>query len=63
MIKSLVILFLIKLFAQKDIFSALACEKKKYLLEIKESLLIKRDKKSLNRNINSASLHLFDKVS
>ena len=33
------------------------------LLEIKESLLIMRDKPSLNRNINSAPLHPFDKVS
>ena len=44
-------------------FSVLAHENKKYLLEIKESLLIIRDKRSLNRNINSASLYLFDKVS
>ena len=34
-----------------------------YLLEIKESLLIMRNKPSLNRNINSAPLYLFDKVS
>ena len=46
-----------------DNFSVLAHENKKYLLEIKESLLIMRDKPSLNRNINSAPLHLFDKVS
>ena len=46
-----------------DNFSVLAQENKKYLLEIKESLLIMRDKPSLNRNINSASLYLFDKVS
>ena len=46
-----------------DIFSILAHENKKHLLEIKESLLIMRDKPSLNRNINSAPLHLFDKVS
>ena len=38
-----------------DNFSVLAHENKKYLLEIKESLLIIRDKPSLNRNIN---LHL-----
>ena len=44
-------------------FSVLAYENKKYLLEIKESLLIMRDKPSLNRNINSAPLYLFDKVS
>ena len=46
-----------------DNFSVLAYESKKYLLEIKESLLIMRDKPSLNRNINSAHLYLFDKVS
>ena len=46
-----------------DNFSVLAYENKKYLLEIKESLLIMRDKPSLNRNINSAPLYLFDKVS
>ena len=44
-------------------FSVLAHENKKYLLEIKESLLIMRDKPSLNRKINSAPLYLFDKVS
>ena len=46
-----------------DNFSVLAHENKKYLLEIKESLLIMRDKPSLNRNINSAPSYLFDKVS
>ena len=46
-----------------DNFSVLAYENKKYLLEIKESLLIMKDKPSLNRNINSAPLYLFDKVS
>ena len=46
-----------------DNFSVLAYENKKYLLEIKESLLIMRDKPSLNRNSNSAPLYLFDKVS
>ena len=46
-----------------DNFSVLAHEYKKYLLEIKESLLIMRDKPSLNRNINSSPLYLFDKVS
>ena len=40
-----------------DNFSILAHENKKYLLEVKESLLIMRKKPSLNRNINSASLH------
>ena len=46
-----------------DNFSILAHENKKFLLEIKESLLIMRDKPSLNRNISSAPLYLFDKVS
>ena len=45
-----------------DNFSVLAHENKKYLLEIKESLLIMRDKPSLNRNINSAPLYLFDNL-
>ena len=44
-------------------FRVLAHENKKHLLEIKETLLIMRDKPSLNRNINSAPLYLFDKVS
>ena len=44
-------------------FSVLAHENKKYLLEIKESLLNMRDKPSLNKDINSAPLYLFDKVS
>ena len=35
-----------------DNFSVLARENKKYLLEIKERLLIMRDKPSLNRIIN-----------
>ena len=39
-----------------DNFSILARENKKYLLEIEESLLIMRDKLSLNRNINFAPL-------
>ena len=46
-----------------DNFSIFAHENKRYLLEIKESLLIMRDKPSLNRNINSAPLYLIDKVS
>ena len=46
-----------------DSFSIIARENKNYLLEIKESLRIMRDKLSLNRNINSAPLQLFDKVS
>ena len=35
---------------------------KKYLLQIKESLLIKSDQPVLNKNISSAKLHLFDTV-
>ena len=46
-----------------DNFSVLAHKNKKYLLEIKENLLIMRDKPSLNKNINSAPLYLFDKIS
>ena len=46
-----------------DNFRVLAHENKKYLLEIKENLLIMRDKPSLHRNINYAPLYLFDKVS
>ena len=45
-----------------DNFSVSAHENRKYLLEIKDSLLIMRDKPPLNRNINSP-LYLFDKVS
>ena len=44
-------------------FAILVHENKKVLLEIKESLLIMRDKPSINRNISSAPLYLFDKVS
>ena len=43
-------------------FSILTRENKKFLLELKESLLIMRDKPSLNRNITSAALYLFGKV-
>ena len=46
-----------------DNFSILAHENRKLLLQIKESRLIMRDKRSLNRNISSAPLYLFDKVS
>ena len=45
-----------------DNFSILAHENKKFLLEIKESLLRMTDK-PINRNISSAPLYLFDKVS
>ena len=43
-------------------FSVLTKENKKLLLELKESFLIMRYKPSLNRNIISAPLYLFDKV-
>ena len=42
-------------------FSVLTKQNKKFLLELKESLLIMRDK-PLNRNVRSALLYLFDKV-
>ena len=34
-----------------------------FLLEIKENLLIMRDKPSQNRNISSAPLYQFDRLS
>ena len=43
-------------------FSILTLDNSKFLLELKESLLILRDKPSLNRNITSAPLYLFDKA-
>ena len=43
-------------------FSILVHKKKKFLLELKESLLIMRDKPSLNRNLTSATLYLFDRA-
>ena len=45
-----------------DEFTILAHGNKKYLLEIKESLLIKRNQPVLNKNISSAMLHLFNMV-
>ena len=45
--------------ASYDDFSILTRESKKILLELKESLLIMRDKPYLNRNITSAVLCLF----
>ena len=50
------------LYDHYDGFSILTRENKKFLLESKESLLIMRDEPSLNRNITSAPLHLFDKA-
>ena len=43
-------------------FNILARETKKFVLEIKENLIM-RDKPSLNRNISSVPLYLFDRVS
>ena len=43
-----------------DEFSILAHGNNRFVLEIKESLLIKRDKPVLNKNISSARLFLFD---
>ena len=48
--------------ASYDDFSILTRENKKFLLELKGSLLIMRDKPSLNRNSTSAPLYLFDRV-
>ena len=45
-----------------DEFTILAHGNKKYFLEIKESLLIKHDQPVLNKNIGSATLHLFDPI-
>ena len=42
--------------------SVLTEENKKFLLELKETLLIMREKSSLNKNIRSVPLDLFDKV-
>ena len=43
-------------------FTILANGNKKYLLEIKERLLSKRDEPLPNKNISSATLHLFDTI-
>ena len=45
-----------------DDFIILAEGTSKFLLEIKESLIIKRDKPILNKNLSSAPLFLLDKV-
>ena len=42
-------------------FTILGHGTNKFLLEIKESLLIKRDNQVLNKNISSTLLFLFDK--
>ena len=43
-------------------FSILTSENKAFLLELNESLSIMRDKRSLNRNITSVPLYLFDRA-
>ena len=43
-------------------FSVLCYDNKKYLLELKESLLIMRDRPSMNQNVPSAPLYLFEWV-
>ena len=43
-------------------FSVLTKENKKSLLELKESILIMKEKPSLNRNIISAPLYQFEKI-
>ena len=43
-------------------FSVLCHENKKYLLELKESLLIMRDRPSINLSVRSTSLYLFEWV-
>ena len=43
-------------------FSVITKKNKTFLLELKESLLIMRDKPSLNRKIRSTPLCLFDRV-
>ena len=48
--------------ASYDDFSIVTRDNSKFLLELKESLLILRDKPSLNRNITSAPLYLFNKA-
>ena len=45
-----------------DEFTILAHGNKTYLLEIKESLLVKCNQPFLNKNIRSATLRLFDTV-
>ena len=48
--------------ASYDNFSILTRQNKTFLLELKESLLIIRDKQSLNMNITSTQLYLFDRA-
>ena len=48
--------------ASYDDWNILTRENKRFLLELKESLLIMRGKPYLNRNITSAPLYLIDKA-
>ena len=48
--------------ASYDDFSILTRENKKFLLELKESLLIMRHNPYLNKNIALGPLYLFDKA-
>ena len=48
--------------SSSDEFTILANGNKTYLLQVKESLLVKWDQRVLNKNISSATLHLFDTV-
>ena len=43
-----------------DSFSVLTKENRKFVLQLKEKLLIMKGKPSLNRNIRSAPLYLFN---
>ena len=43
-------------------FCILTVKNKKFLLELRESLLLLRDKPCLNRNITLAALYLFDRL-
>ena len=47
--------------ASYDDFSILTHENKRFLLQLKESLLTMRDKPYLNSNITSTPVYLFDK--
>ena len=48
--------------ASYDGFGNLTRDNEKFLLELKERLLVMRDKPSSNRNITSAPLYLFDRA-
>ena len=49
-------------YSNDEDFNVLCHKSRRYLLELKESLLIMRDRPSMNRNIHSASLYLFELV-